>query len=289
MLNAILKGKAGTLSTNISSGDPWRQAYRSSEDLLTATTFERLAYLDGPTLWAVLVSTFRSGTLPGRRLAELLEIEFWPLWQEAAAVLGQAVEPDVVLTLSIGDPAKRIVLIVECKAGGGQQYPDQWAREWLAYQAETAIAEQPDEVWFLALGGLPEGAQRTVALFSDNIRTKWRTNIRAAAAEWTDLARALDEVNAPSRVEARIIQDLKLALELHGYRNVRPMSGLADDAERYKCSHSSLAALRKTASVVRTRPINLFIFAPMRDLLERASLHRISEASGGVLRPARKK
>ncbi len=287
MLHAILKGKAGTLSANVSAGDPWRQAYRSSEDLLTATTFERLAYLDGPTLWAIFVSTFRSGTLPRRRLAELLEIEFWPLWQEAVGDLGQAVEPDVVLTLSIGDPVQRIVLIVECKAGGGQQYPDQWAQEWLAFQAETAVTEQPNEVWLLALGGLPEGAQCTVSRFSGDIRARWNTEIRAAAAEWTDLARALDEVTAPSRLEARIIQDLKLALELHGYRNLRSMDGLSDEAARYTISEASFTALRATPSNSKVTPQKMPVFKPMLDLARSANLYAFSKASGRVLRSVR--
>lgn len=285
MLHAILKGKAGTLSATVSPGDAWRQVYRSSEDLLTATTFERLAYLDGPTLWAIIVSTFRSGALPARRVAELLEIEFWPIWQEAAAVLGQAVEPDVLLTLSIGDPAQRIALIVECKAGGGRQYSDQWAREWLAFQAETAVTEQPDEVWLLALGGLPESAGRTVAKFSDDIRTRWNTEIRALAAEWSDLARALDEVNAPSRVAARIIQDLRLALELHGYRNVRPMNGLADDAGQYALSPASIVALRAVPSAAKVKPPKKRpTFTPMQDLPRAAALYAFGKLSGRLLK-----
>jgi len=285
VLHAILNGKAGALPADVSAGDSWRRVYRRAEDLLTATVFERLAYLNGPTLWAILVSTFRSGALPPRRVADLLEIEFWPLWQEAATALGQAVEPDVVLTLSIGDPAQRIVLIVECKAGGGLQYADQWAREWLSFQAETTVTGQPDEVWLLAVGGLPDSAQRTVARFTDDIRTRWNTEVRALAAEWTDLARALDEIDTTSLLEARIVRDLKLAL---GYRNVRPMSDLVADAGRYALSDTSAITLQVAPAGAKARPSTATpAFSPMRGLARKAKHYALSEASRQILKPVR--
>ena len=244
MLHAIINGKAGALTSDVSEGQTWRHAYRASEDLLTAATFERLAYLSGARLWQILASTFHSGGLPQRKVAELLDIEFWPFWQDATEKLGQAVEPDVVLTFSIGDPAQIAVLIVECKAGGGLQYPDQWAREWTAFDARCATTERPDEVWLLALGGVPEGPAQTTKSFTERIRKAWGLEIRAVAADWTDLARAVEEIGASSVMEARVLRDIALALDLHGYRNVRPMQEIVAVASRYPVSAASAATLR---------------------------------------------
>ncbi|MGH6956449.1 MAG: hypothetical protein ACREEW_07260 [Caulobacteraceae bacterium] len=288
MLQAILNGKAGAIPAGVSAGDSWRRVYRSSEDLLTATTFERLAYLDGPIVWAILVSTFR-GALPPRRVAELREIEFWPLWQEASEALGQAVEPDVVLTLSLGDPPQKIVLIVECKAGNGQQYSDQWAREWLAFDAECASTDRPDELWLLALGGVADGAARTVERFTAEIRAKWGFEIRALAADWTDLARALDEIETSSSVSARIVKDLRQALDLHGYRNVQPMAGLVADVARYPISPTSASMLRAPRMTKATGAGSLHRpgFEAMRDLALQSSKYQGNFGSHGVLRPVR--
>jgi hypothetical protein len=291
MLQAILNGKAGVLATDVSVGQSWRHAYRASEDLLTATIFERLAYLDGARFWQILASTFRSGGLPQRRVAELREIEFWPFWQDAVEKLGQSVEPDVVLTFSIGDPAQSVVLIVECKAGGGLQYPDQWAREWAAFDARWATSERPDEVWLLALGGVPEGAARTVSGFTERIRKSWGLEIRAVAADWTDLAQVLEEIEASSVFEARVLQDLALALDLHGYRNVRPMEGMVAIASRYPISPRSAAALRAgrpeargPTSATSPKAPAITRFRPMSELTKRVTDHRANPRSSIVLK-----
>lgn len=48
MLVALTSGKAGRLKTEIAPGTSWREVFRASEDLLTASVFGRLIYLDGP-------------------------------------------------------------------------------------------------------------------------------------------------------------------------------------------------------------------------------------------------
>jgi hypothetical protein len=76
LLHAVLGSKAGKLP--VSDGTvSWRSAFRISEDLLTASVFGRLSYLDGPALWRVLRTTF-GHSLPEYRVAELKEIAFWP-------------------------------------------------------------------------------------------------------------------------------------------------------------------------------------------------------------------
>lgn len=100
MLSAILNGKGRRLPTSLPVGASLRTAFVKSEDILTSTVFERLAYLDGPTLWAVLAATFRPRILPDRKVAELERIEFWPRWGQANGTLERSVEPDFVLRFS---------------------------------------------------------------------------------------------------------------------------------------------------------------------------------------------
>ena len=241
MLRAVINGKAGR-PASVADGATWRQVFRASEDLLTATVFERLAYLDGRLLWEVLRGAFRPQLLPARRLVELREIEFWPTWQDTEGVIGQDVEPDVVLTLSVGDPPRTVVLIVECKLGG-LQYPRQWMLEWTAFAGKIG-ADPPDEVWLLALGGLADSAARTVQTFTENIRATDGVELQALAADWDDLARALAELDVNDPISRRIVEDIEAALALNGYRNIQPLSGLATFAARYPIDPGSSSRLR---------------------------------------------
>ena len=77
MLNAILNSKSGRLSRDDEHNIRWKEIYRASEDLLTATIFERLSYLPPEIAWELLVSA-SGGQLPKYRLVEITNIEFWP-------------------------------------------------------------------------------------------------------------------------------------------------------------------------------------------------------------------
>jgi hypothetical protein len=244
MLQAIINGKAGRLPAEVKPGASWRHVFRTSEDLLTASVFERLAYLDGALIWEILRQTFRPALLPARRIVELEEIKFWPAWPDLEGTIGQDVEPDVVLRLSVGDPPRRVALVVECKTGNGRQYAGQWSKEWRAFEAQSALSDPPDEVWLLALGGLPESATATVTRFTEEIREKWGVEVRALAADWTDLSRTLDEVELGGGIAERVVEDIRAALELDGYRTIRPMSELANCSARHRMSPASAGALR---------------------------------------------
>jgi hypothetical protein len=281
MLQAIINGKAGTLTAEVKPGDSWRRVFRSSEDLLTASVFERLAYLEGALVWEILGRTFRPALLPPRKLAELEEIRFWPNWPDTDGAVGQDIQPDVFMTFAVGDPTRRVALIIECKRGNNHQTAGQWAREWVAFQAQNISAEPPDEVILLALGGLPESATATVARFVDEIRKDWGQEVRAAAADWPDLSRALDEVELGGGIAERVVDDIRAALELDGYRTIRPMSELALYAARYPISSTSAVTLRMSSSDRR--------FSAMGELAAWAASHRTKLLSGSVLAAFRSK
>lgn len=185
--------------------------------------------MDGPTFWAVLCKTTQPAALLPRKFAELIEIEFWPTWSEARDGLGKGVEPDVFLRFSVGDPAHTVTLIVECKLDGWQN-TDQWAEQWKAHAAEYA-SEPPDECWLLALGGLPWGPEQTATSFIADIGKKHDVSVRAVAADWQDLLKALDDVELKDAAAKRIVCDIREALSLNGYHLIKPMAELAKIAD----------------------------------------------------------
>lgn len=265
MLRAILDGKGRTIPEGLKAGDSLRKVYKVSEDLLTATVFERLAYLDGPTFWSILRATFRPDVLPDRKVVELAEIEFWPRWSKANPTLEQDVEPDVILRFSVGDPSVRVTLVVECKLGGWQE-AGQWRREWIAHEMEFAGDDAPDECFFLALGGL--GAfkgkpQEMVSAFAKSASVGASLPIVATAADWSNLLHALHTVEVKAGPERRIVEDIRRALALHGYRRVRPLGDLAfPDKNRVGSFALSAEVIRPmhglpTAKVVEPRPRSL--------------------------------
>lgn len=243
MLSAILNGKGRRLPTSLPAGASLRMAFVRSEDILTSTVFERLAYLDGPVFWALLAATFRPRILPARKVAELSHIEFWPTWGQAKATLAKAVEPDVVLRFSVGDPVQEITLIVECKLGG-LQYPDQWAQEWIAYQAENASEDGVAETCLLALGGLSTGAEAMVDAFTERLRKSHGIEVKAAAADWRDLLKALDGLELSRASDRLVVADVRAALALHGYSQYAPMSELGAIATSYGIGADAMDRLR---------------------------------------------
>lgn len=276
MLRAIVNGKAGTLKADIRPGESWRRVFRSSEDFLTSSVFERLAYLDGALVWEILGKTFRSALLPPRRVADLQEISFWPNWPDTEGTIGQDVQPDVFMTFDVGDPGRRFALIVECKKGNNYQTARQWALEWQAFFAQTQSGDDPpDEVLLLALGGLPEPATATVTRFVEEIRKDWGQEVRALAADWSDLSRALDEIDLCSGVAERTVNDIRAALELNGYRTIRPMSELIRLAGRYAISPASAAELIRNLGQRFNAMLGLTKWVPR---------YRIQSSSGSILR-----
>jgi hypothetical protein len=244
MLSAILHGKGRRLPEGVGPADSLRKVFVRSEDMLTSTVFERLSYLDGPTLWAVLAATFRPTPLPERNVVELLDLEFWPTWGQARDTLGKSVEPDVVIRLSAGDPPTTWTLIVECKFGGGLQDPGQWMNEWIACLAERENAEQPGETVLLALGGVHyDGPERMVERLAGTAKATRGLALQVAAADWTDLLWSIGQVDAPGSVARRIFEDIRSALDLHGYRRTLPLSDLSTIRMRHALGEGSAEAL----------------------------------------------
>ncbi|WP_286698103.1 hypothetical protein [Sulfitobacter sp. TMED3] len=220
MLHAILSSKSG----RIHSGDTvtkWRDIFRGSEDLITATVIERLSYLSGPTAWSILRKA-SGNMLDDFRVGELVEIEFWPMWEHQERKLG--VEPDVFMQFDLGDPVKRYHLIVESKFWGNSQDVNQWAYQLSAYGQLLQSEElQPaDSVVYLAIGGV-----KNSMLWRENMLAELGKEKRFQAANieklsfgmigWMELVKACCETNHSSPEEKRILKDMIKGLGLYGY------------------------------------------------------------------------
>ncbi|WP_354552030.1 hypothetical protein [Kaistia defluvii] len=231
MLNAILSGKAGSASIGAEENVSWRHIFRTNEDLLTATIFERLSYLDGPTCWQILCSTF-GPVLPEHPIAIMRKIEFWPRWSDSLNE-GRSVEPDVLLQFELGDdPPRKVDLIVEAKLGG-QQYADQWRRQIQSYKKRSIDdggGREVDAAYFLAIGGLDAPARQVIARLSDPAPAALDEHIRvvAAAAEWSRLATAIQETKVGNQQTQRVLDDVAQALELFGHGHIQEISTLVN-------------------------------------------------------------
>ncbi|MBU2983474.1 hypothetical protein KO498_16835 [Lentibacter algarum] len=246
MLHAILSSKAGRLHSSEDSVR-WRDIFKGSEDLITATLFERLAYLSGPTAWALLRAAM-GGHGDTFRMAELAELEFWPMWPHKARTMG--VEPDVFLQFDLGDPAQRFHVIVESKFAGNGQSSEQWAVQLSAYaQLLSEDLTAADHVVYLAIDGISKGEQWQKDMLEavkahPLVQEANVENVSFEMCDWKDLAKACATTKPATPQERRILGDMTKALGLFGYHHViRPKQ--LEDMKPLATVEQSLAMLSK--------------------------------------------
>jgi orotidine-5'-phosphate decarboxylase len=122
--------------------------------------FGRLAYLEDEVLWRIMRRTF-GPSLPDLKVAELVDISFWPRWADALEA-DQEVEPDVFLDFKLGDPPTSVRLIVEAKLEKHpMQEARQWAREWVAYVARPDVLGTYSDRAFLQTMSVAAFGQRS--------------------------------------------------------------------------------------------------------------------------------
>jgi len=228
MLTALIHGKGRRLTEHASAEESLRMAFGRFEDLLTATVFERLAYLSGDTLWGIIRDTFAVPACPKERVAKLKAMQFWPMWSAATDTLGKSVEPDVVLQMLIGESRELWTFIIECKLGRSQDLI-QLCDEWEAFRYEAAGEYDPHRTMLLALGGLWSD-RRLLPALADYSQKRFGKPLFGAAAGWSDLMNAVARASAASSSEARVLVDIRQALELHGHRIASPLRDLAGAA-----------------------------------------------------------
>lgn len=215
------------MSQDLKKGTSWRTLFKRSEDLLTATVFERLSYLPAKRFYDILSETFGFSIEEiedNTKLIKLKTIEFWPRWED---VTDHAfiVEPDVFLCFCIQETDQMIDVIIEAKPfdTGTLQYKTQWERQILSYATMAIdLAEPTIGVKFLALGGLGFDTDLSFSRLEKEFyetcdKTKLPENLDMKGCSWSALLNICEKLKNLTEFESRIISDILEALSLSGY------------------------------------------------------------------------
>lgn len=201
MLRALLSRKSRTQILSPAGGS----AGEATEDMLTASVFSRLAYLDQCAL-AVIFEALEPNAF--REIGTLREVRFWPSFE----LDGGRVEPDVILEF------ERLIVWVEAKRWDGTslQSKDQLFRQWRAMNAHVPPDRKHCQ---LAMGGHARWSERRELrleqrrIAASTLATEQKQLIFACA--WEDLAWAVDEIESEVRSTRRLLDDIGAALRCH--------------------------------------------------------------------------
>ncbi|WP_100913673.1 hypothetical protein [Pseudoalteromonas spongiae] len=207
MLTAILNNKAGRIEQGGESL-PWRDVFKTYEDLLTATVFERFNYLSQNTQ-NQFISFLLEGTLDKSTLdlGRLINIEYWPRFS-IENNSQSSVEPDLILCFENAN----VLIEVKPPSGGGQYYA-QWEREVSALKNNSRYTNK--KLYFVALGGVNEAIHndeltKLKGKFSDFIT-------HANILNWQQVASfLLNDCEGCDERDTRIINDIIAAIGLYG-------------------------------------------------------------------------
>ena len=206
MLNAIISGKkygSGFAGRSLEIGE-----FEGAEDLLTASVFERLSYLETPLL-SIVLNHFIGATV-FKKNSELTDIRFWPRWNKEDNI-GQ-VEPDVVMYFQ----SEKILFLIEAKRWDGclMQGEDQWGAQLkaLAHRLEVGLEEEwnVSKVFYIPLGGI-EGLENS--FLSIDLLNDRDIELQIFPRSWTNLREALP--NIVTSHSERLLKDIILSMELH--------------------------------------------------------------------------
>ena len=205
MLHAIWSGKARRLKIEglVEPAPRWRDIFHSNEDLLTATVFERLAYLSDAVFRQLIA--FMTGESGGTGFS-LNEISFWPCLKGCPN--RHWVEPDIIMLLE----ESLVVIEVKPPNGGGWQNLEQWKNE-----IRAAVAEYRNSVikrlYFIPLGRNCSWSEEDIASAATCV-APFKATIHPL--EWEPFAQALENLDAETPQDKRILGDIRLAFELFG-------------------------------------------------------------------------
>lgn len=239
MLNAVRYGKAGRVDVGGESRS-WRDLYATSEDLLTASVFERLSYLPPALFLSILVETFGL-ELPFLHAPQLERMEYWPRWsletedteadkpkggKPAVSVASGTVEPDLFIRFMDMASTTTLDFIVEAKPlPNTAQCAGQWRREILAYHASEG--EDAATVYFLAIGGLGRNAGARLDAIGQEIGQSSETRVLLKGASWLRLREALERTHGRTEGLDTLFADTLEALSLAGHRDWKLFDTLA--------------------------------------------------------------
>jgi hypothetical protein len=231
----IVASDDGPDAENIAQIEPTRR-----EDPLTATIFERLAYLPPNLTWAILFRATQAladgPALPPDVPSGAPAYSFWPsLRPGEGGANTQRVEPDVLVSWP------DTLLVFEAKHYG-QQYANQWVEQ---IRAVRAMPEHwGKRIWLIAVGGIVSHELESQAA---HVRREITSSLAGLLAlRWDDLHHAIDEFRIPSRSpeQLAILNDIAAGLDAWGYRKKTWFSTLRAIGSSFQ-SKNSLDVLQK--------------------------------------------
>jgi hypothetical protein len=213
----IVESDDGADAENIAQIEPTRR-----EDPLTATIFERFAYLPASLTWAILFRATKPITdgpaLPPEAPSGPPVWSFWPSIRPGADGRNAIrVEPDVLVSWP------KTLLIVEAK-----HYGAQWAGQWIEQiRAVRAMPEHAEKaIWIIAVGGIVAHEHEVQA---EQVRQELaNASPGLLAIRWEALHDVIDEVrysDCPPE-QAAVLNDIAAGLDTWGYRKKTWFSSL---------------------------------------------------------------
>ncbi|MBK9263123.1 MAG: hypothetical protein IPM54_25380 [Polyangiaceae bacterium] len=192
------------------------------EDPLTASIFERLAYLPASLTWEILRRATKAladgSALPVHAPSGAPIWSFWPSLRPGAdGVNRQRVEPDVLVSWV------DTLLVVEAK-----HYGDQRANQWV--EQIRAVRVMPEHsgkrIWLIAVGGNVSREQEAQAAHVRRALSNASPGL--LALRWEDLHHAIDDFRISSRApeQSAVLNDIAAALDAWGYRKKTWFSSL---------------------------------------------------------------
>ncbi|MBI9062753.1 MAG: hypothetical protein JEZ14_12270 [Marinilabiliaceae bacterium] len=205
MLHAIEKGKA---SFNFNNDEiNWRQLFKTSEDSLTSSVFERMFYLPVELFWKILKVSSYGQELPDY-CGSIQSKEFWPKWDASNTDNSSFVEPDLFIRFEKFD------LIIEAKRyDNNQQDPKQWNNQIIAYNTE--YSKDAKQLFYLALGGIR--SQKTESVEGIKVvKCRWKNLLDHTKAILNQQADKDKKSDINDSVKC-ILEDLITVFHIHGF------------------------------------------------------------------------
>lgn len=207
MLSAILHGKktgTGLAGTRLKIGET-----QGAEDVLTASVFERIAYLSDD----IFRQFIRNLLSEANDIGALEKIEFWV----SLTLYGIRVEPDVILT---GSNSQSIVVEAKRYDFQQQQYAEQLANEIMATN-ENDIKNPV----LLTIGGLnnyTNAMKQTLKKQIDALlaNRNFLSKYQLFCVSWQEVYTALEQaVPHDSQHYQRLLSDIRQTYDWHGIRH----------------------------------------------------------------------
>lgn len=235
MLSAISRGKRrGSTLVGV-------DLIFGSEDLLTASVFERILYLSDDRVREIFGSFPGVSTLVPQGLGEVQRVEFWPSMRDCS---GRRVEPDLLIVFD------NVSFLVEAKRFDGIQ---QQSLAQLDTQLEAAINDEEvgsGPVIQLAVGG----NAATEALYS----TDSSASLARVFVDWADLYFAVVSITNPMSHELRVVGDVERAFALHGFSFKSRISDLLGFSIQYTIVDRMESVADTSVSRSQIRQISYF-------------------------------